>query len=127
MQKSLFLGKYLLIFLQFTLVAIVAIICALIKGWIGLKSAILGGVAWTLPSVYFVWNQYRTRALFDTKNIVKHFFLGGAIKMLLCIITIMLILSTTIVNSALFLAGFATAVFSSALAPFWQARIDGRS
>lgn len=110
MKKQSTTKKTGLFLLQFTLLSIVAIIFVLVNGWLGLKSTLLGGIAWIIPSLYFSWKLHKIKTLFDSKEMLKSFLWGEATKMLLSFMIIICFITLFTVDKPAFLSGFVSSV-----------------
>lgn len=106
--------KYLLILLQFLLLAVIALIAAFINGWIGFKSVLLGGVAWIIPTVYFMWRLHR-KTLYNSQEMLGYFLLSEVVKLFLSFGIIVLVLSLCTVNRISFLIGYITMILASSM------------
>jgi len=109
-----------LILFQLILLIIVAIIWAFISGWLGFKSALLGGISWIIPSLYFIWKTHQAKTLYDTQKILKCFFISEMVKMLLSFGMMALILLTCVIDKTTFLSSYIAMILISVLISFWH-------
>src|SRR3990170_2489054 len=112
--------NYCSILFQLILLILFATIWAFISGWLGFKSALLGGLAWIIPSSYFIWKSHQAKSLYDTKKILKCFFISETIKILLSFGIIALILLTCVIDKIAFLSSYIIVILISALISFWR-------
>ena len=77
-----------------------------IRGWFGFKSVLLGGSAWFIPGLYFLWKMQEVNSAFDNKKMLKTFFLSEMIKLSLSFGMVALILLTCVVDRIGFLSGY---------------------
>ena len=120
MNQCLFFKKYNLILFQLILLIIVAIIWAFISGWLGFKSALLGGISWIIPSLYFIWKSHQAKSIYDAKKILKCFFISEMVKMLLSFGMMALILLTCVIDKTTFLSSYIAMILISVLISFWH-------
>lgn len=107
----------------YRLVGLQALVVLLIAaGWLfgGLRealSALLGGAACVLPSLYFARRFFATTSAREAKQIIKAFYLGEVIKLALSAILVVLIVMFIPVVILPFITGFVGAQFGFWLAP----------
>ena len=95
-----------------------AFVAMAIGGWLGFKSTLLGGSAWLIPNLYFLWKMPQIKSIFDNAKMLKHFFYSEALKLLLSFGMIILILLTCSLDRRIFLGGYAAMILVSFLTFF---------
>lgn len=110
---------YKLIILQLILLSIVAGIFVFIKDWTYFVSVLLGGSAWIIPNLYFVRKLFKPKTIRNSQDLLKDFFLGEGIKLLLSAGLIILIMLLFTVKPTAFLSGYIATVMAVFLPPFW--------
>lgn len=112
----MFIKNYNLILLQLILFG-TASSCILLTGWCEIKSILLGGSAWFIPGLYFLWKMQRISLDFDNKKMVKHFFLSESVKLLLSFVIIILVLLVCDIDRKSFLSGYISMILISFVVP----------
>jgi ATP synthase protein I len=74
---------YKVIASQFIAVGLLTIVCYVMLGWISAYSLLLGGLICAIPNAYFVSKAFRYRGARASQKIVRAFYTGEAIKILL--------------------------------------------
>lgn len=106
--------KYYIVLIQLFLLSITATIFIFIAGWMGFRSVFLGGIAWIIPTVFFLW-RLRRRCSYNAQEIVGYFFVSEAIKLLLSFILVIFILLMYSVDKVSFLVGYITMILTSSI------------
>ena len=70
------------------------------------KSMLLGGAAWFIPAVYFLWRMRSAHAVVDNKTMLKRFFITEITKLSLSFGLIIFMLLVFTIDSKSFLSGF---------------------
>lgn len=99
---------------------IAVIVLALCWGFAGTRSttsALLGGLACILPNFYFAYRFFTSFHSRDIKKILKAFYWGECIKLLLSASLVIIIISEIKVNILPFFTGFIGAHIGYWLAP----------
>ncbi|MBU0744968.1 MAG: ATP synthase subunit I [Gammaproteobacteria bacterium] len=107
------------IFMQIILLCVISLVFVFMKGMLGFKSVLLGGGAWIIPSLYFVYRLRRVKVTYDMKKILKIFLLSESVKLLLSFSIIALILLTCTIDGISFLSGYMFMALISLLPPFF--------
>ncbi len=113
---SRLIKKYYLILWQLILLAVIAAGFYFIQGWIGVKSVWFGGVAWLLPSWYFIWGMKLEKFRTDGKKMMRLFILNEVIKWILSLLIITVVLVLFNVEALSFLAGYISIILTSIFA-----------
>jgi ATP synthase protein I len=108
---------YKLIILQNTVVIILGVICLIASGSRAAYSAILGGLACILPSIYFVRKFFSSRDR-STAKIMFDFYLGEFLKLFLSAILLILIFKFIPVKLIALISGYILANLANWLMPF---------
>ena len=108
---------YRLVSVQALVVILVAIGFVVGSGVVGAYSALLGGAACVLPSLYFAHKLFKTTSARDVKKIAIAFFVGEFVKLLLSGILVVIILILIPVKTVPFIITFVGAQFGFWLAP----------
>lgn len=120
MFRRFLLAGYRLIILQLILLSIVAgVIVFTNKDWLAFASALLGGSAWIIPSWYFVRKIFKPTAKRDWQTLLKDFFWGEGVKILLSGGLIVLFKLLFPIKTGAFLSGYIIVIAASFLMPFW--------
>ena len=102
-----------LLLLNFAVILIVTAIFGFLGGAIYAKSALLGVLAWTLPSIYFVkrWFSFQPKSI---HNVLCRLYLFELLKLLLSAVLIVLIVQWISISLLPFLIGYIVSIVS-----FW--------
>jgi ATP synthase protein I len=92
--KLLMKTPYLIIVLQFTITLLLAIIFWFSINQYAAVSAFLGGLAGIVPNMYFIWKIFGNKLL-AAKTIIKNFFIGEFVKLLLGALFLVLLVRFT--------------------------------
>lgn len=125
MSRYLFFEKSNSLWLQFLLLGVIAVIFIFFRGLIGFWSILMGGVAWIVPNLYFIWRAHKT--LYDSQKMLSYFLLSELIKLTLSFVMIGLILSICAVDRVSFLVGYAAMIVTSFLIFFKRGVKNGIS
>jgi ATP synthase protein I len=118
MLRNHLLAGYKLIILQLILLSIVIGIFGFANNWLGAFSSLLGGVAWIIPSLYFVRKLFNSKKNKDSQALAKAFIIGEGVKLLLSIGLAALTIIFLNVSTGAFLSGYTAAIAASFLMPF---------
>lgn len=105
---------YRIIYWQLFLIIGLALILFLLQGLRSGISVLLGGLAYWLPTLLFVWRVFARAGARAAKQFIALFALGESIKLLLSGVLFVLIVTYLPVSLAAVLLGFVGAVFA-----FW--------
>lgn len=108
-----------IIYLQLGILLSVAVLWFFLKNTQTCYSALLGGLAWLLPSWFFIRKFFKRAETRSLQEITKDFFLSELIKFLLATALIILFLKIFPVNLVAFLSGFIGVVVASLLLPLF--------
>ena len=110
---------YKTILIQIVLITIVAVLCLIFYGIKEFWSALVGGAAWLVPSLYFV----RKFFIMDSKNLTQHiwknFYLGELLKLVSSAILVVISIKWLNVLLLPFIYGYLIAVMSIWLMPIF--------
>lgn len=109
---------YQIIYWQLILIIGLALVLFLLRGVQSGFSALLGGLAYWLPTLLFVWRVFARTTARAAKQFLVAFVAGEAIKLVLSAVLFVLIVKNMPVNVLPVLAGFVGAVVS-----FWIASL----
>lgn len=105
---------YKLVLWQLIGVAILAAAGLLIKGTTSGFSILMGGIAYGLPNLIFVWRVFRYSRAHEMVKFMAAFFFGEMLKLFISAILFLLIVKYLPVSLLSVLVGFAGAIVS-----FW--------
>lgn len=98
---------YKIISSQFLAVIMVTAGGFVVLDWIGAYSSLLGGLICAIPNAYFTLRAFRYRGAMATRQIVKDFYIGEAVKILLiCAGFTLVFASVDPLNAAALFIGF---------------------
>lgn len=86
-------------------------------GFASMTSALLGGVASIVPSLYFAWRFFASGKASEPHKIVAAFYRSELVKLLLSVVLVLGILSMVRVQMPAFLTGFIGANMGMWFAP----------
>ncbi len=109
---------YRIIYWQLVLIMGLALVLFLLQGIQSGISALLGGLAYWLPTLIFVWRVFARTTARAAKQFLVSFVAGETLKLLLSAVLFVLIVKNLPVNVLSVLAGFVGAVIS-----FWIASV----
>ncbi|WP_423063269.1 ATP synthase subunit I [Candidiatus Paracoxiella cheracis] len=107
---------YRLVGLQAVVVLVIAA-CWLLGGMPEALSALLGGAACVIPSLYFARRLFATTSAREAKKIIRAFYLGELVKLALSVVMVVFIIMFIRVTIVPFITGFIGAQFGFWLAP----------
>jgi ATP synthase protein I len=124
-------SAYKLLYLQIILVLLVAIVyfifhTVLYAGF----SVILGGLAWTAPSFYFVYRVFKVKANAKIKtplSMVKDFYLGEVLKLFISAVLVIIFVKFHLVDVKPFLLGYIVTVLSAVIFPLILLKTVGKA
>lgn len=117
-KKNLKSGFYLLAF-QSLLVLVIALISTVFFSVKSGYSGLAGGITFLLPNFIFVLMAFAHAGATKTKLVLRGFFAGEAIKLLITVILFTVFLKYGALSLAAFYISFALLVISQWLAPFF--------
>ncbi len=108
---------YKIISSQFVAVIMVAAGGFVVLDWIGAYSSLLGGLICAIPNAYFTIRAFRNRGATATRQIVKDFYIGEAVKILLiCAGFTLVFTSVDPLNAAALFVGFVVVYLAGLIA-----------
>jgi len=107
-----------IIYWQLILIVGLALVLFLLRGIQSGFSALLGGLAYWLPTLLFVWRVFARASVQTAKQFLLLFVAGEGVKLLLSAVLFVLIVKMMPVNVLSVLIGFVGAVVS-----FWIASL----
>lgn len=127
--KSIVQGQaYQLVFLQLAVVAGFAFFISLIKDSHEGVSVLLGGLAYVLPNLLFVWRVFRYAGTAQMVQFLTAFFVGEMLKLILGAILFLVIVKYLPVSLLSVLAGYIGAIVAFWMVSFWLfSKKNGRS
>lgn len=114
--------KNILIYSQMILVIVVACCWLFNQEKIAFWSALLGGLAWIAPSIYFVIRCMKVQFILQPQKLMRRFFRAEFVKFLLSGALIILFVSIFAVQPIPFLTGFSAAVIAPIILTLIQHR-----
>ncbi len=112
-MNSAFWEKYKIIIIQSVTLFLFALLNYLLRSTLEIKSFLLGGVAWIIPSVYFSMARHRIRLKIDNGSMLRYFFSHEIIKWLLNLLVIISILLVFRISPPSFLGGYVITILVS--------------
>lgn len=123
MQKILRSKALSLVGLQAGTAAIIAL-CFTLGGKQAAVSALLGGLACLVPSLFFACWFFGQSPWVDAKKLLRAFFVGELLKMLTGIIMILIIISMVRIQWSPLIVGYIGTSFGLWLAPLLEQRSE---
>ena len=111
---------YRIVFWQLVGVLLLSIIALLISGITSGFSVLLGGLAYGIPNLLFVWRVFRYAGAQQMTQFAAAFFAGEAFKLILGGILFLIIVKTLPVSLLSVLVGFIGAIVSFWIVCMWQ-------
>lgn len=105
------------IYLQLCMMLVVALIWLTLRGFPSFFSAILGGIAWTIPNFYFIRKIFKTSNTKTLEDIAKDFYIGETVKLLMSGILIILFVKLFALALPAFLSAYVSVVMTSFFVP----------
>ena len=110
---------YTLVFLQLMGVVLLAVAALPIRGVNSGFSVLMGGLAYGLPNLFFVWRVFRFVGAQQVMQFIAAFFIGEMIKMILSALLFLLVVKYLPVSLLSVLVGFIGAMVSFWLGCLW--------
>jgi len=120
LQKIIQHQVYKIVIWQLIGIIVLAVIVLLFKGMKSGYSVLLGGMAYGLPNLFFVWRVFRFAGANQMSFFMAAFFSGELIKLFLSAILFVLIVKYLSVSLLSVLAGFIGAMVMFGMACFVQ-------
>ena len=111
---------YQVVFKQFMVVVIIAAVATFAAGVKSGYSVLLGGLAYCVPNLLFVWRVFRYAGAQQMNQFVAAFFAGEMIKLFLSAILFVLVVKTLPVSLLSTLVGFIGAIVAFWFVCMWQ-------
>ena len=102
---------------QLVVVALLTVVIALSTQWNNAWPLIMGGLAAVIPNALFGLIAFMHAGARANQKVVKSFFVGEGVKLLLTAVLISLLFLLTDFNSLWLMCGFITAVVAQWIAP----------
>lgn len=119
LKKRVQSEAYHVVFLQLLGVLIVAALTTLISGVLSGFSILLGGLAYALPNLIFVWRVFRYVGAHQMAQFATAFFVGEMTKMIVSALLVLLIVKHLPVSLLSVLIGLMAAIVSFWIACMW--------
>lgn len=116
-NKTAWSGVKRLLYIQVAVTAVVAIACSVVS-WQAGYSALLGGVVCIVPTQYFAAKLFKHTGARAAKQIVRSFYVGEAVKMLLSIALFTVIFVNVRLSAGAFFIAFIMVQLTFWLAPW---------
>jgi len=110
-----------ILLIQLTVILILAVLLLLIVNIKASYSALLGGLTWLIPSLYFTIKLFANNKVKSPQQMIKTFYANELIKLLLSAILFVLAIKLLPVNIPSFLGGYVAAILA-----FWLALPIGK-
>lgn len=118
---------YLIVFGQLSGVIVLTFLIALIYGFALSFSVFLGGMAYGLSNLVFVWGVFRFAGAHQMLQFVTAFFFGEMLKLILAAILFLVIVKYLPVSLLFVLIGFVGAIVSFWVVCMWHFSRQGVS
>ena len=100
-----------LLLIQWLIVVITSILFGIFSNLNASRSALLGGIAWTVPTLFFVIILFRKKTK-TPFQVVINFYLGEFLKLLFSVILVILALKFSSIELLPFFTGYVIAIFA---------------
>ena len=114
LTKTVQSEAYRLVYWQLVIIMGLSLILLLLKGVHSGLSAMLGGLAYGVPNLVFVWRVFRYTGARAAKRFIAAFFIGEAIKLFTSAFLFILMAKYLSLNVSYMVGGFC-----SAFVAFW--------
>lgn len=111
---------YQVVFKQFALVGVLAILFCLFAELNSGISVLAGGATYCIPNILFVWRVFRYSGAQQMTRFVAAFFIGEMIKLFLSAILFVVVVKTLPVSLLSVLVGFIGAIVAFWVVCMWQ-------
>lgn len=111
---------YRIVLLQLLGVVMLSLVTLLIKGAHASFSVLMGGLAYGLPNLYFVFRVFRYAGAHQMTAFITAFFLGEAIKLILSAVLFLVIVKYLPVSLLSTLVGFVGAIVAFWIVCMWH-------
>ena len=82
-------------------------------------SAMLGVIAWFVPSVFFIYQNFKKPNARNSQTIIMDFYVGEIVKLLFSGILVVLFVHFLPLKIVAFLSGYICAIFIMMIIPFF--------
>jgi ATP synthase protein I len=120
LQKLVQNQAYRIVFLQLAGVIVLASLALILNGTQSGLSVLLGGLAYVVSNLLFVWGVFRFVGAQQMNLFVAAFFLGEAVKLVLSAILFLVIVKYLPVSLLSVLIGYIGAIVLFWVVCFWQ-------
>jgi ATP synthase protein I len=110
---------YRIVKLQMAGVIVLSFLALILCGVVCAYSVLLGGLAYALPTLFFVWRVFRYASPSQMTLFMAAFFIGEVVKLTFAAILFLIIMKNLPVSLLSELAGFIGAIISFWIACFW--------
>ncbi|RDI46557.1 ATP synthase subunit I [Aquicella lusitana] len=117
---------YQIVFWQLAGVIALALLALLIRGATSGFSVLMGGMAYGLPNLLFVWRVFRFSGAHQMAQFLAAFFMGEMMKLVLSAILFLVIVKYLPVSLLSTLVGFIGAIVSFWIVCMWHFSRQGR-
>ena len=120
LKKLIQTEAYQIVFWQLAGVLVLALLVLPISGFKNSFSVLMGGMAYGLPNLIFVWRVFRFAGAHQMTPFVAAFFLGEMLKLILSAILVLVIVKYLPVSLLSVLVGFIGAIVSFWIVCMWH-------
>jgi len=117
---------YRIVMLQLAGVAVLALLALILYGMTSGFSVLMGGLAYGLPNLVFVWRVFRYAGASQMNQFMAAFFIGEMAKLALSAILFLIIVKYLPVSLLSVLIGFIGSIISFWIVCFWLFAARGR-
>lgn len=111
---------YRIVLLQLTGVAAISLLSLILAGKTSGFSALLGGLAYGLPNLVFVWRVFKFSGASQMVQFMAAFFIGEMLKLALSAILFLLIVKYLPISLLSVLVGYIAGIVSFWIASLWH-------
>jgi ATP synthase protein I len=120
LQKKIQHQAYRIVIWQFACVVLLAVVAAILRGKNSGFSVFIGGAAYVLPNLLFVWRVFRYAGAQEMAKFMSAFFIGEMLKLMLSAILFLMIVKYLPVSLLSLLIGFIGAIVAFWVVCLWQ-------
>jgi len=110
---------YRIVLLQLSGVVVIALIALILVGKMSGFSALMGGLAYGLPNLIFVWRVFRYAGASQMVQFMAAFFIGEMLKLAISAILFLLIVKYLPISLLSVLVGYVGGIVSFWIASMW--------
>ena len=119
LQSKVQHAAYRIVLLQLSGVVAISLIALILFGKISGFSALMGGLAYGLPNLVFVWRVFRFSGAAQMAQFVAAFFIGEMLKLVISAILFLLIVKYLPISLLSVLVGYIGGIVSFWIASMW--------